>query len=202
MHAGSLTQALAYHPGVSIRVQLSETAHARPRRDAFAILGLWLILFPVGMALHESLHALAVLALGSHPVLVLRPWPLSLLPLTIPGIHIQPVPDLDPTGQFVDNLLGPGLAAAIFAITALRVRHGVLRAALAANVLGLLFFALIESADVALDGRIEAAFLTSPEFNYGVPLLLALVVAATYQGLDRARGQDPSERRIRVHDHT
>ncbi|MGH7763550.1 MAG: hypothetical protein ACREOM_03910, partial [Candidatus Dormibacteraceae bacterium] len=53
----------------------------------------------VGIVLDESLHATAVPRLGSHPALVLRRWPLALAPLTVTGIHVQPVQALDPVCQ-------------------------------------------------------------------------------------------------------
>lgn len=142
-------------------------------------MGLWLPIFVLGMFVHESLHAIAVLLLGSHPVLVLRPWAFSLIPLTITGVHIQPVPALDPTGQLVDNLAGPGVAGILFGLVALTLPRGVIRRATVATVLSLVFYALIEAADVLLDGRLDLGFLTAPEFNYGVPLLIAVAIAGT-----------------------
>ncbi len=153
---------------------------------ALRVIGFWIPLFALGIALHESLHALAVLVLGSHPVLVVRPWPLMFFPALTIGIHVQPVPAFDPTRQALDNVMGPGLAAALFAIAALSARHGPLRTALWANVFGLIFFAVIELADVVLDGRLEVGFLTAPEFNYGVPVLLALLAAFWSAGAAKA----------------
>lgn len=120
---------------------------------------------------------LAVLLLGSQPILVVRPWPLALAPVAIPGIHVQPVPGFDSFRQALDNLMGPGLAAILLMLVVLNIPGRTLRAAVFANVLGLVFFAIIEPAYVMLDGRLELEFLTAPEFNYGVPLLLALIVA-------------------------
>jgi hypothetical protein len=144
---------------------------------ALLVIALWIPLFIAGMALHETLHAAAVLLLGSHPELVLRPWPFMFLPITTTGIHVQPVPAFDPIRQALDNVMGPGLAAVVFAVAALNVPRGAVRTALVANVLGLVFFAVIELADVLLDGRLEDGLLTAPEFNYGVPLLIALIAA-------------------------
>lgn len=160
-----------------------------------AVVALWIPLFVIGTAVHESLHAVAVLLLGSHPVLVLRPWPMALLPLTITGIHVQPVPALDPLRQGLDNFLGPAGAALLFGVVAWKLPFGPLRLAMLATALGLVFFAIIEVADVMLDGRLEVGFLTAPEFNYGVPLLLAVTVAALAPGArpgPRVRPQVPS----------
>jgi hypothetical protein len=148
--------------------------------NALAVFGLCIPLFLAGMFVHESLHAAAVLLLGSHPVLVLRPWQLALAPLTIPGVHVQPVPALDPFRQGLDNLIGPGVAALIFGLIALKLPRGAVRLAMIATAFGLAFFAVIEPADVLLDGRLELPFLTAPEFNYGVPLLVALAIAGTF----------------------
>ena len=140
-------------------------------------MALWIPLFAIGTALHELLHAVAVLLLGSRPVLVLRPWPFALLPVTTTGVHIQPVPYFDPTRQFLDNLAGPGLAAALLGLVALTLPQGPLRLAAFATVLGLVFYAVIEPAYVVLDGRLDVDFLATPEVNYGVPILLALAFA-------------------------
>jgi hypothetical protein len=144
-----------------------------------AVMLMWIPLFVLGMVVHESFHAAAVLLLGSHPVLVLRPWAFAILPITITGVHVQPIPALAAPGQLLDNLAGPGLAAIVFGIVALKLPDGVVRRATIATVLGLVFYALIEPADVVFDGRLELNFLTTPEFNYGVPLLLAVEVAVT-----------------------
>ncbi|HKV88791.1 MAG TPA: hypothetical protein VJT78_12410 [Candidatus Dormibacteraeota bacterium] len=161
---------------------------------AIRVVGLWLPLFFLAMALHESLHALAVMLLGSHPVLVLRPWQLALAPVSITGVHVQPVPALDPTRQALDNLAGPGVAAILLGVLALNLPKGALRLAVIANAFGLCFYAIIETLDVLLDGRLEVGFLTAPEFNYGVPLLIALAVAAIGVGRGRPRSsaQDQS----------
>jgi hypothetical protein len=161
-------------------------------RHALAVIAIWIPLFALGTVVHESLHAAAVLLLGSHPELVLRPWPLALIPLTITGIHVQPVPALDATGQFIDNIAGPGVAAILFGLVGLRLPRGTARHAVLATVLGLVFYALIEPADVVLDGRLEVGFLTAPEFNYGVPLLFAIVVACT----SAWRASPPPQRKL------
>lgn len=158
-------------------------------RRALLVVGLWIPLFLVGMTLHEMFHAVAVLVLGSHPVLVLRPWQLGLVPLSITGVHVQPVPDLDPGRQALDNLLGPGVAAVLFSLAARQVRTGALRLALIATMLSLVFYAVIEVADVVLDGRLEIGLLTTPEFNYGVPMLLAVFVAIASRPVTRMQGR-------------
>jgi|SRR5579864_2075561 len=146
--------------------------------DGLAVVLAWVPLFVLGTIVHESFHAAAVWLLGSHPVLVLRPWAFALFPVTITGVHVQAVPGLTATGQFIDNFAGPALAAIVFGLLALKLPEGAVRRAAIATVLGLVFYALVEPADVVLDGRLELGFLTAPEFNYGLPLLLAVAVAA------------------------
>jgi hypothetical protein len=144
---------------------------------ALKTLAAWLPLFLVGLACHESLHGVAVLLLGSHPELVVRPWAFSVLPLTWPSVHVAALPPLDLNRQALDNLAGPGIAALGFLTATALARGRVLKAALAANAAGLAFYALIEPAYLLLDGRLDVDFLGTPEVNYGVPLALALVAA-------------------------
>ena len=151
----------------------------------------WLPLFLVAMALHESLHAMSVLALGAHPELAVRPWAFALLPLSLPSVHVAAAPPLDLNRQAVDNLAGPGLAALALLGATLGAHGRWLIAALAANAAGLAFYALIEPAYVLLNGRLDVDFLGTPEVNYGVPLALA-VVAALWAGAapaDQQRGR-------------
>ena len=148
---------------------------------ALKTLAAWLPLFLVAMALHESLHAAAVLTLGSRPELVVRPWALALASVSLPSVHVAAAPPLDLNRQALDNLAGPGLAALVLLAAALGARGRWLVAALAANAAGLASYALIEPAYVLLDGRLDVEFLGTPEVNYGVPLALA-VVAALWAG--------------------
>lgn len=156
---------------------------------ALKTLAVWLPLFLAGLLAHESLHGLAVLVLGSHPELVVRPWAFALLPLTWPSVHVAALPPLDLQRQAVDNLAGPGLAGAGFLAATLAARGRVLKAALAANAGALAFYALVEPGYLLLDGRLDVDFLGSAEVNYGVPLALALL-AALYAGAAAAGHQE------------
>ncbi|MEP7104881.1 MAG: hypothetical protein ABI838_03430 [Chloroflexota bacterium] len=158
---------------------------------ALKTLAIWLPLFLVAMALHESLHAAAVLVLGSQPELVVRPWAFALLPLSLPSVHVAAAPPLDLNRQALDNLAGPGLAALVVVAATFAARGRWLVAALAANAAGLIFYALIEPAYVLLDGRLDVEFLGTQEVNYGFPLALA-VLAALWAGAapaDQQRGR-------------
>jgi hypothetical protein len=87
--------------------------------------GLAVVLFFPGLILH-----LVVLHLiGGQGVVIVRPWSFTVVDLTLPSIHIQPVPPLDSGRQAVVNFFGPALAAAIFAIPLLYVRDRRLRLA-------------------------------------------------------------------------
>jgi hypothetical protein len=63
------------------------------------------------------------------------------------------------------------------------VREPAVRTALAANIAIRAFYTLIEAGDFLLESvaQVDAGILTTPEFNYGVPLLIILV--ATYTAL-------------------
>ena len=76
------------------------------------------------------------------------------------------------------NFLGPALAAVPLIALWAGVRETAPRLALWANVLILLFYALIETGDLFLERMDhDISLLTTPEFNYGVPLLIILVTA-------------------------
>jgi hypothetical protein len=99
--------------------------------------------------------------------------------VSIPGLHAQPDQDLGPARQALVNFAGPAVPAAALMLAALRARQPVWRAALIGNVMVLAFYAVIEVADVGFDmaGLSDPRFLVSPEFNYGVPLAVLLVVS-------------------------
>jgi hypothetical protein len=138
-----------------------------------------LLVFAAGFAVHEVCHLLTIYALGAPGRFVVRPWPLALLPVSIPGIHAQPDHELGPARQAVVNFAGPAGPAAALMLAVIRARQPVWRAALAGNVLVLTFYAVIEVADVGFDvaGLSDPRFLISPEFNYGVPLAVLLVAS-------------------------
>lgn len=145
---------------------------------ALQTLVLGVVLFFPAFALHEALHAAVVTALGAHAEIVIRPWPFATVGLSLPSVHVQPVPPLSDAGQLADNFLGPALAAVVCALWALAAPQRVLRYALAANAAALVFYALIEALDVVSDSLgADLPLLTTPEFNYGVPLALFIAGA-------------------------
>jgi hypothetical protein len=151
-----------------------------------------IVLFFPGLAVHESLHLVVLNLVGGHGSLVVRPWKFALVDLSLPSLHVQPVPALDIGRQLVVNFFGPALAAALFAVPLLYVRNRPLRLALGASVATLAFYAAIESVylldDIYLN--IDLGVLVTPELNYGVPLAicaLAGILAAFRPAPLRAR---------------
>jgi len=153
-------------------------------RDSLAFfgqaLGLTVVIFGIGLLLHEGLHIVVMRALGADGVLILRPWALSLLGWQIYGLHAQPLSPLGPDRQFLVNLAGPIGAAVPFALLWWRIRSRTVRIALALNVAILIFYGVIEALYVVLESGLglEGDWLTAPELNYGLPLLVTLAVLA------------------------
>ena len=151
----------------------------RSRTSAgFLTFGIAVLLFFVGLAVHESLHLAVLNLIGGHGSLIVRPWKFALVDLSLPSVHVQPVPALDLGHQLAVNFFGPAVAAALFAIPLAYVRNRPLRLALGASVAVLIFYAAIESAYLLDDAylNVDLGVLVTPEFNYGVPL--AFCVAA------------------------
>lgn len=136
-----------------------------------------LLIFAGAFGTHEVMHLLVIYAVGGSGVIVVRPWRLGLADITIYALHAQPAEPLGLTRQALVNFLGPGLAAVPLLALLTVVRETTARLVLWANVLILAFYALIEAGDLLLEERanVDVSLLTTPEFNYGVPLLIILV---------------------------
>jgi hypothetical protein len=137
-------------------------------------------LFFVGLIVHESAHLAVLHLIGGQGSLIVRPWRFATIDLTLPSLHVQPSPPLDTLRQAIMNFSGPALGAAMFALALRWIRNPDLRLAVTANVWILVFFALIETAYLLLWSafRIDADLLVTPEFNYGVPLMIIVIAAA------------------------
>jgi hypothetical protein len=136
------------------------------------------LIFPIALLLHESMHLLALAPLGGHGGLIVRPWHLALANLTIPGLHVTGGDELGLGRLLLFDFAGPALAAVPLALIAWLARRGPWRTALLANLVVLAFFAVLEPAfEVVEANRIPPGPLSSPEFNYGVPLLLIVLAA-------------------------
>jgi hypothetical protein len=138
----------------------------------YRVLIVSLLLFVAGFGAHEVMHLLLIYAVGSQGEIIARPWHLGYIDLSIWSLHAQPVEQLDVVRQSIVNFFGPFLAAVPFAVLLIYVREPIAIAALVANVLILVFYAVIELMYVLLEAvwHTEAPLLVTPEFNYGVPL--------------------------------
>jgi hypothetical protein len=150
---------------------------ARARFVAEA-LALSFVLLAAGLLIHEAAHLVVIRALGHDGALLVRPWDLGLAGWAIYGLHAQPASPLAPAEQLVVNFAGPFLAAVPLSLLLIRVQNRAARTALFVNVGVLLFYALIESVYVVLESGlgVEGDWLTSAWLNYGLPVLVALVV--------------------------
>ncbi len=159
----------------------SKTHHEIRIAAAGRIFVLAIGLFFVGFIVHESAHLVVLHLIGGQGSLIVRPWRFATIDLTLPSLHVQPSPPLDTVRQAIMNFSGPAIAAALFALSLRWIRNPDLRRAVEANVAILLFYAVIETAYLLLWSafRIDADLLVTPEFNYGVPLMIIVIAAAT-----------------------
>jgi hypothetical protein len=139
-----------------------------------------LLLFAGAFGTHEVMHLLVLYAVGGHGSIIVRPWRMGLVDASIYALHVQPDQPIGIVRQLLVNFLGPTLAAVPLVVLLFYVREPVVRMALAANVAILAFYALIEAGDLLAEtvANFDAGILTTPEFNYGVPL--AIILLATY----------------------
>jgi hypothetical protein len=139
------------------------------------------LLFIAGFGAHEVMHLLVIYAVGSQGEIIARPWHLYFIDFSIWSVHAQPTQQLDVARQSIVNFFGPFLAAIPFAVLLIYVREPIALAALIANVLILVFYAVIELLYVLLEAvwHTEAPLLVTPEFNYGVPLVIVILAAVT-----------------------
>src|SRR2546425_9028963 len=124
----------------------------------------------LGFGAHEVMHLLLIYAVGVDGSIIVRPWRLGYVNFTIYALHAQPAHELDVVRQAIVNFFGPFLAAIPLAALLLYVRQPIPFAALAANVVILVFYAIIELADLLLEAvwNIDVTLLTTQELNYGV----------------------------------
>ena len=138
-----------------------------------------LVLFAVAFGAHEVMHLLVLYAVGGHGSIIVRPWRMGMIDASIGSVHVQPDQPIGLLRQLLVNFLGPVLAAIPLVVLLTYVRNPIARAAIGANAAILGFFALIEAADLLIEqlGDFDLGVLTTPEFNYGVPLLIILLAA-------------------------
>ena len=155
------------------------------------VLVLSILLFVAGFGAHEVLHLLLIYAVGGSGAIVVRPWHLGYVDLTIFSLHAQPSEQLDVVSQSIVNFFGPFLAAVPFAALLWYVREPIPVAALIANVVILVFYAVIELGDLLLERvwNTDVSLLTTPELNYGVPLLIIVVTVLTIFVIEALQGR-------------
>lgn len=148
---------------------------------SWRVLVLSLLIFVGAFGTHEVMHLLTIYAVGSSGTIIVRPWQLGLVNFTIPSLHAQPAQPLDVTRQTIVNAAGPLLAAIPLGALLVWVREPVPLAALIANVVILVFYAVIEAGDLILETvyHTDVSWLTWPEFNYGVPALIIAITVVT-----------------------
>jgi hypothetical protein len=159
---------------------------------ALRVLLLSLLIFIGAFGAHEVMHLLVIYAVGSSGSIIVRPWHMGYLPFSIYALHAQPAEQLDLVRQSIVNFFGPFLAAVPLAALIWYVREPVPLAALIPNVVILVFYAVIELGDLLLEKVWNTDFplLTTPEFNYGVPILIVALTVAMIAvvGALRSRG--------------
>ena len=150
-----------------------------------------MLVFFVGFGAHEVMHLLVIYAVGSSGSIIVRPWQMGYVPFTIYALHAQPAEQLDLVRQSIVNFFGPFLAAVPLAALLWYVREPIPFAALVANVAILAFYAVNELADLLLEKiwNTDVSLLTTPEFNYGVPLLVIAVTVASVAVVEALRGR-------------
>ena len=131
------------------------------------VLILSVLIFVGAFGTHEVMHLLVIYAVGGSGSIIARPWQLGLVNYSIWSLHAQPSQPLDVTRQTTVNALGPLLAAVPLGALLIWVREPVPVAALIANVVILVFYAVIEAGDLVLEtvNHVDVAWLTWPEFN-------------------------------------
>ena len=155
------------------------------------VLILSVLIFAGAFGTHEVMHLLTIYIVGGSGSIIVRPWQLGLVNFSIYSLHAQPAQPLDVTRQAIVNFAGPALAAIPLAALLFYVREPIAVAALIANVVILLFYAVVETADLLLEKvqHVDVAWLTWPEFNYGVPVLVILITVLTVRLLSAIRGR-------------
>ncbi len=155
------------------------------------VLVLSLLLFVAAFGAHEVMHLLLIYAVGAQGSIIARPWHLGYIDVSIWSLHAQPSQPLDVVRQSIVNFFGPFLAAIPFAALLVYVREPIPLAALIANVVILVFYAVIELGDLLLERvwNSDVSLLTTPEFNYGVPLLVIVITAVALSLTSAIRGR-------------
>jgi hypothetical protein len=141
------------------------------------------VIFPIAEATHEVGHLAAYSFFGYPASLQVTPWQSALFGVKVFGVHAAPgVPPTVPVHVAVD-FLGPAAAAVLLSVLWLAVPRGAVRTALLANVLVLVYFAIVETAFAVGENvaHVDMDALTVPELNYGA--CLAIVIGTVAAGM-------------------
>jgi hypothetical protein len=175
----------------------------RDRMRFLGAIGLALVLFPVALATHEVMHLVIYSALGVPSELLVTHWKLGSLGVPIFGLHAAPVGIAQAPFHILvaNNGLGPSIAALLLFTLWLSIGPPakLARAALLANVFALAYFAAVELTYPLLErfANVDADVLLLPELNYGVTLLIIVLVCAASTGRRRPRTRSTVRRRTR-----
>lgn len=164
----------------------------QPRKNLYLrIVIVALLLAVAAFGAHLVLQLLVVYAVGSDGSIVARPWQLGYVNFSIWSLQAVPAAHLDAVRQSIVAFFGPFLAAIPLAALLWYVREPIPMAALIANVIILVFYAVVDLLAVLLPNvwSVEVPVLTTPEFNYGVPLAVVLVTALAVWLASNVRGQ-------------
>src|SRR2546430_3694906 len=168
------------------RVRLAGAGASVPRAPVAAVVSslraflLAVVIFPVAEATHEVGHLAAYSFFGYPASLQVTPWQSALFGVRVFGVHAAPaVPPSVPVHVAVD-FLGPAAAAVLLSLLWLAVPRGAVRTALLANLLVLVYFAIVETVFAVGENVAHAEMdaLTIPELNYGVCLAIVVGTAA------------------------
>jgi hypothetical protein len=138
------------------------------------------VIFPIAGATHEVGHLAAYSFFGYPASLQVTPWQSALFGVRVFGVHAAPgVAPTVPVHVAVD-FLGPAAAAALLSVLWLSVPRGAVRTALLANLLVLVYFAIVETVFAVGENvaHVDMDALTVPELNYGVCLAIVLATVA------------------------
>jgi hypothetical protein len=141
---------------------------------------LTLVIFPVAGATHEVGHLAAYSFFGYPASLQVTPWQSVLFGVKVFGVHAAPgEPPTVPVHVAVD-FLGPAAAAALLSVLWLAVPRGAARTGLLANLLVLVYFAIVETVFAVGENvaHVDMDALTVPELNYGVCLAIVIGTVA------------------------
>ncbi len=149
-----------------------------------------LLLLPVSLGAEESALLALYAFFGVPAQLEVTPWRLQLADLHVFGFHAAALSTPPVAVHVAVDLLGPALVFVPLLALGLAAGRGPAGAALLGNAAVMAFFALLQGAfavgEFVLHRDMDA--LLAPELNYGVSLLIVVLVClGTVRGAPRRR---------------